>query len=166
MTDVDGGRGRKTATVLYRVMLALWVGGIAMYTFLVTPVLFRYFGRDTASATVDRLFPFYFPYTLVVPVLAFGFFLASGLKQEERRGLPRVLLIGAVLIGLFVNFGIYPEAKRAKREIASFEKETADSPARARFRTLHGISMALNLILLADGVALIVIDSLRGKKEK
>jgi len=164
--SVNGNEEMKTATALYRLMLALWVGGISMYTFLVTPVLFRYFGRDFASTIVDRLFLFYFPYTLVVAVLAFGFFLASEPKQGERRGLSRVLLIGAVLISLFVNFGLYPEVRKTKREITSFEKEPADSPARAKFRALHGISMALNLALLADGAVLIVIGSLQRRRKE
>jgi len=163
--SVNGNEERKTATALYRLMLALWVGGISMYTFLVTPVLFRYFGRDFASTIVDRLFPFYFPYTLAVIVLALGVFLASGPKHASHR-LSRVLLIGAVLISLFVNFGLYPEVRKTKREITSFEKEPADSPARAKFRALHGISMALNLALLADGAVLIVIGSLQRRRKE
>ena len=165
MSRIDGGGERKAGPALYHLMLALWVGGMFMYTFLVTPLIFKYFARDTASAIVDRLFPFYFPYNLVVVVLAFGFFLLSGLKGARQK-LSRVLLIAAILIGLFVNVGLYPEIKKTKREIASFEKDSVYSPARKRFRTLHGISMTLNLILLADGVALIVMGSFHGKRGK
>lgn len=142
-------------------MLALWVGGIFIYTFLVTPLIFGSFGRDTASAIVDKLFPFYFPYILVVVILAFGFFLISGPKKNATHKLTLVLLIIGILIGLFVNFGLYPEIKKTKQEIASFEKSPADLPARKRFRALHGISMTLNLLLLADGIALIVVGSFR-----
>ncbi len=149
------------ARALYNIMLALWVGGIFIYTFLVTPIIFNSFGRDTASAIVDRLFPFYFPYILVVAILALIFFFVSGPWKDARRRLTLALLIIAVLAGLSVTFGIYPEMKKAKQDVTSFEKAPADSPARKRFSALHGVSMALNLLLLADGVALIVTGSVR-----
>ncbi len=146
---------------LYNLMLALWVGGIFMYTFLVTPLIFRSFERDTASSIVDILFPFYFPYSLIVVVLAFGFFLFSGLRKNAMHKFSLALLIVALLIGLSLNIGLYPEIKKSKQEIASFAKTSSDSPAKKRFRLLHGISMALNLLLLADGVALIIVGSFR-----
>ncbi len=145
-------------------MLALWVGGIFIYTFLVTPLIFKSFGRDVASSIVDKLFPFYFPYVLAVVILAFGFYLMSGLKKSAGHKLTLVLLIIGILIGLFVNIGLYPKIREAKQEIASFEKSPADSPARKRFSLLHGISMTLNLVLLADGIALIVVGSFRKKE--
>jgi hypothetical protein len=39
------------------------------------------------------------------------------------------------------------------------KKTPVDSPARKRFRALHGISMSLNIILLTDGAASIVVGS-------
>jgi putative copper export protein len=152
---------REMVLALYNLMLALWVGGIFIYTFLVAPLIFKSFGRDAASAIVDKLFPFYFPYICVVVILAFVFFLISGLKKNARHKLTLVLLVISILIALFVNLGLYPEIKKTKQEIASFEKTPADSPARKRFSALHGISMTLNLVLLVDGISLIVIGSFR-----
>jgi hypothetical protein len=73
--------------------------------------------------------------------------------------LTLALLVIAILISLYVNFHLFPEAKKIKQAIASFETSPSDSPARKRFSKLHGISMALNLLLLADGAVLIVIGS-------
>jgi len=58
-----------------------------------------------------------------------------------------------------VNFGLYPEVKKTKQEIVSFENTPDDSAARKRFSLLHGISMTLNVILLTDGMVLIVLGS-------
>jgi hypothetical protein len=146
---------------LYNLMLALWVGGIFIYTFLVTPLIFNSFGRDTASTIVDKLFPFYLPYTLAVVILAFGFFLISGPKKIAKYKLTLALLIIGILIAAFINLGLYSEIKKIKQGISSFEKSPADLPARKQFSVLHGISMTLNLVLLADGITLIVIGSFR-----
>ncbi|MGE5174225.1 MAG: DUF4149 domain-containing protein, partial [Betaproteobacteria bacterium] len=54
----------------YNLALALWVGGIAVFTFIITPVIFRSFGRDLAGEIVGKLFPGYFLYNLILAALA------------------------------------------------------------------------------------------------
>jgi hypothetical protein len=161
---MDISKREKTGSVLYNLLLALWVGGIFIYTFIVTPVIFRSFPRDIASAIVDKLFPLYFPYVLVIVLLALGAFLLSGWKRSARAKLALVSLIIALLIALFVNFWLYPDVKKAKLSVPSFESTPIESPARKHFMVLHGISMILNLALLVDGIALVVINSYSGKK--
>jgi uncharacterized membrane protein len=68
---------RLTWLSLYNLILSLWVGGIAIFTFIVTPAIFRSFGRDEAGAIVGKLFPGYFTYVLVLTLLAFIFFLPA-----------------------------------------------------------------------------------------
>ena len=41
----------------YNIVLALWVGGMALFTFIVTPVIFKSYPRDQAGEIVGRLFP-------------------------------------------------------------------------------------------------------------
>jgi len=45
---------------VYNLVLALWVGGISIFTFIVTPAIFRSYGRDQAGEIVGKLFPGYF----------------------------------------------------------------------------------------------------------
>jgi hypothetical protein len=159
MARKDMSRREKTGVTLYSLLLALWVGGIFIYTVIVTPVIFRSFPRDTASAIVDKLFPFYFPYILVIVFLALGAFIISGWKRNASPKLALVSLVIAVLIAMSVNFWLYPEVKKAKLVVPSFESTPVESPARKHFMVLHGISMILNLALLVDGIGLIVISS-------
>ena len=58
----------------YNLALALWVGGIITFTFIVTPAIFKSFGRDMAGEIVGKLFPGYFLYNLVLAALAFILF--------------------------------------------------------------------------------------------
>jgi hypothetical protein len=60
----------KIGSILYNLILALWVGGIFIFTFIVTPIIFQSFGRDYAGEIVGKLFPYYFPYNLILSVLA------------------------------------------------------------------------------------------------
>ncbi len=140
--------------ILFNIALALWTGGIGIFTFLATPSIFRSFPRDTASGIVDKLFPLYFPYNLAMSVLSLVFFLAAG-----GSGISVILVCLAIAINLFIVFILYPSIKKTKRQIASFERTDPGMPARKRFRRIHAVSAFLNLLLFALGLALIVIQS-------
>jgi uncharacterized membrane protein len=143
---------------LYTLALALWVGGMALFTFIVTPAIFRSHGRDAAGAIVGHLFPGYFLYNLILAAAALILFLLlkGGWPALVSR-FSLVLLTAAVVLNVLIVFKLHPEAIKVKQEITSFERESPDSPARRRFTKLHGISAALNLLLLADGIALLVM---------
>ncbi len=145
---------------VYRLVLALWVGGISIFTFLVTPLLFRNLGRDEAGRIVGLYFPVYFTYNLVLAAAALAtFLLVSGLGRWR---LPHwvcaLLLLAAVAAAGFVRYGYYPKAEAVKARIASFETVRPDDPLRREFSRLHGQSMALNLFLLVDGVVLLLLS--------
>lgn len=144
----------------YNLALSLWVGGISIFTFIITPVIFRSFERDMAGQIVGKLFPGYFLYNLALSVISLlllvtirPLFARSGFK------LSLILAACAVLINLFVFFKLHPETVKVKQAVHSFKAEDDASPARKTFRTLHAISATLNLLLLADGVTLLFISS-------
>ena len=143
---------------LYDLILSLWVGGMAIFTFIVTPAIFKSFGRDEAGVIVGKLFPGYFTYVLVLSVLAFiVFFVVTGSKLDSISRLSFFLLIAALVVNLYVSLKLYPDAVKVKQEITSFERESPDSPARKRFTRLHAVSAVLNLAVLADGVILLLL---------
>lgn len=145
---------------LYRLTLSLWVGGVVIFTFLVTPVLFNSFDREVAGGIVAKLFPLYFPYLLVLEAVALVAFIIG---REESKGLaatlPIYLLIGALGVSLFVNFKLYPDIREAKREAASSGRES-------EFARLHAVSAGLNLLILADGIALLLIGPALRRREE
>jgi len=141
-------------------VLALWVGGIAIFTFIITPVIFNSYSRDMASEIVGRLFPGYFLYNLILSILALILFFIPW-SDIARKGfrLSLFCIVIAVLINIFVCFHLHPEIKAIKKEIHSFETVSSDDPLRMKFRRLHGISAVLNLLLLADGVTLLLVGT-------
>ena len=143
----------------YTLLLALWTGGIALFTFIVTPAIFRSYGRDMAGEIVGRLFPGYFLFCLVVSAAALVLFFLVGADQASRPFRASLfLLVAAVIINAYVLFSLHPRTVAVKQQVASFERAAPDSPARKEFRTLHGISAALNLVLLLDGAALLLLS--------
>lgn len=138
-------------------MLALWVGGMALFTFIITPAIFNSYNRDMAGEIVGRLFPGYFLYNLVLSLLALVLFLIPWSDIARRRfRLSLFCLVIAVIINIFVSFKLHPDIKEIKKEIHSFETLSSDDPLRMKFRRLHGISAILNLLLLAEGVTLLL----------
>jgi hypothetical protein len=133
-----------------------------LFTFIITPAIFKSFTRDMAGEIVGKLFPGYFTFTLVIAVLS-GILLLVSLPGGEKGGvkISLLLIVIAVAISASVNFKLHPEMRKVKQEIASFETTSSEDPLRKKFRRLHAVSAVLNLSLLADGVALLAIGLLR-----
>jgi uncharacterized membrane protein len=144
------------AGYLYVIVLSLWVGGMFLFTFIMTPVIFRSYQRDAAGEIVGKLFPSYFLFSLAVSAAALILFFLSFPDRASSGGISPVLVSLAVITALYVNFRLYPEARKVKQEVHSFEA-APDDPARKRFRRLHAQSAVLNLFMIADGLALLII---------
>ena len=149
---------------LYIIILALWAGGIAIFTFVVTPVIFKSYPRDTAGEIVGRLFPGYFGYNLALSVLAIVLFLLMSVDWSANlHRLSILLLAAAVIVNLYIVFKLHPDIVHIKQTVSSFERESPDSSARRSFKKLHAASAILNLFLLVDSVALLVTARLLKK---
>jgi len=145
---------------IYTLLLALWVGGISLFTFIVTPEIFRSYGRDAAGEIVGKLFPGYFLFTMVLSVLVLLMLpLCRSLFGQTGFRWSISLAAVAIVINAFIFFKLHPEIRQIKQEVHSFQSIQDDSPARNTFRKLHALSMTLNLILLADGATLLLIGS-------
>jgi uncharacterized membrane protein len=145
----------------YNFILSLWVGGMVLFTFVVTPVIFKSYPRDQAGEIVGRLFPGYFLYNLDLAALVLVlFFLVANYQSRLAYLISLACVVTALLINLFIVFKLHPDAVRVKQQVTSFERESPDSPARTAFRRLHGISAVLNLVLLAEGIVLLVTGPL------
>jgi len=140
--------------VLYRLALTFWVGGVALFTFVLTPILFKTQPRDLAGEIVGVLFPGYFIWGLACGAVA----LFCLLLQRGRFFVPAlVLLILMLSATAFQFFYIEPKAAALKQQIGSFETTSKGHPLRQEFSRLHAVSAVCNLAIFAGGVALIVL---------
>ena len=142
---------------LYRLALSLWVGGIALFTFIVTPVIFRTHGRDDAGKIVGAIFPLYFRYVLVLAATALLARILSGVAfHGVRQWAGTLLIVTAVFLTGYQAYRLAPSMERIKRSVVSFESVARNEPDRKEFSRLHGISMAVNLVVFLEGTALVV----------
>lgn len=146
----------RIAASAYRLAVALWLGGMALFTFLVTPTIFATHSRDAAGRIVGAIMPLYFRYGLMLTGIAL---LARIVSRDAwpgaRRWAGTSLLAAAVALTAFQSFGLEPRMAAVKRTVASFDTTPSDDPARQEFSRLHGISMGLNLLLILNGAALV-----------
>lgn len=140
--------------VITRIAIAFWVGGAALFTFVLTPIIFRSNDRDTAGKIVGTLFPGYFTWGLACGLVA----LASLLLVRGRNfvAICAILLIMLSLTA-FQAFSIEPRAAAIKKEIPSFVSTPKEHPKRREFSRLHAISAVCNLTVIGGGVLLIVL---------
>ena len=143
---------------IYSLAISCWLGGMTLFTFVLTPTLFASYSRDVAGGIVGILFPGYFRFSLACGAVA----LLCQLIRKGRFAMASLVIIGAMLLLTAVQaFVIEPRATALKRSIASFETTSPDDPSRIQFRKLHGISMAANLAVIAGGVVLVVLATLQ-----
>ena len=140
--------------MLYRLVISIWSGGNAVFTLLLTPILFKTESRDIAGRIVGNLFPGYFRLGLACGVIALLCRLAvKGLEQK----LPVILLVAMLALTSFQAFYVEPRASELKRQIGSFETTSKEQPLRKEFSKLHGVSAVCNLAVLAGGLLLVVL---------
>ena len=141
-------------TIIYRLAVSLWLGGAALFTFVLTPMLFRSESRDTAARIVGLFFPGYFRWGVACGVVA----LICRIILSGKGMLPAALIIAIMLaLSSFQAFYVEPRAAALKREIVSFETTSKDHPLRRQFAKLHGVSAVCNLSVIVGGVALVVL---------
>ena len=141
-------------SIIYRFAVTFWVGGAAIFTFVLTPIIFKANDRDTAGRIVGTLFPGYFKWGLACGAVA----LLSMLLIRGKNFVP-ILLILILMLTLtsFQAFFVEPRAALLKKEIPSFVTTPKEDPLRREFSRLHGISAVCNLSVIVGGVVLIIL---------
>lgn len=140
--------------IIYRIAIAFWVGGAAMFTFVLTPIIFKLNDRDTAGKIVGALFPGYFKWGLACGIVA-----VASLLLVRGKNFVVILAILTCMLSLtaFQAFSIEPRAAAIKKEIPSFVTTPKDHPKRQEFARLHAVSAVCNLTVIGGGILLIVL---------
>ncbi|UFS72725.1 DUF4149 domain-containing protein [Geomonas sp. RF6] len=140
--------------VLYRLAVSLWFGGAALFTFVLTPTLFRNEMRDVAGRIVGLLFPGYFRWGLACGVVAL---IARAIVRGYFLTTSSAIIVVMLILCSVQAFVIEPRAAELKRKIGSFEQTSKDDPLRQEFSKLHGVSAGCNLLVIVGGATLVAL---------
>lgn len=143
------------ATFIYRLVIACWVGGTSLFTFVLTPTIFKSYNRDVAGGIVSALFPGYFKWGLVCGVIALVTVLMSSTARHKT--IAAIIITVMLAITSIQAFIIEPKAAALKEAIPSFETTPKDDPLRIQFRKLHSVSAVSNLVVIGGGIVLIAL---------
>jgi hypothetical protein len=101
------------SVIMYRLAVACWLGGVALFTTTLTPTIFKSYSRDVAGGIVGILFPGYFRWGLACGVIAF-----IGLALSRGRHAVASAIILAVMLTL-TSIQAFPPSRRPRRTIPS-----------------------------------------------
>ncbi len=144
------------ATAIYHLAITCWLGGAALFTFVLTPILFKAYSRDMAGGIVGVLFPSYFYWGLACGAVALICLLLTRGRRAMASGLILTFMLAITACQAFI---IEPKAAELKKGIPSFETTPPDHPLRVQFRTIHKISAVANLAVIGAGVVLVILSS-------
>jgi uncharacterized membrane protein len=146
---------------IYLLSLTLWIGGMAFFSFIAAPSVFKVLPRDEAGTVVTEIFPKYYWEGVICGVIALGTSLALGMHTRWSVLLiVRTILLGVMIIGvLYSVLVLEPQIHAVKAQITSFESLSPTDPLRLEFGRLHGRSFSINAAVLLLGVIVLFITA-------
>ena len=140
----------------FQLLATVWCGSLWTIGYVVAPTLFAMLDdRQLAGTIAGRLF-----HAEAWIGLAAGCLLLMAATAQVRRGLVdykglRWLVFGMLLCVLVGYFGLQPFMASLREQADALGVAVGDSPFRARFGMLHGVSSAFYLVQSLLGFILI-----------
>jgi uncharacterized membrane protein len=146
---------------IYLLSVALWIGGMAFFSFLAAPSIFKVLLREEAGRVVSDIFPKYYWQGIICGAIALATSVALGMRERWNILLiVRTIMIGVMVIGVLYSVVILqPKIQAVKAQITSFESLSPTDPLRLEFGRLHGRSFSVNAAVLLLGVIVVFITA-------
>jgi uncharacterized membrane protein len=146
---------------VYLLSIALWIGGMAFFSFLTAPSIFHVLPREEAGKVVAEIFPKYYWQGIICGVVALAASVMLGMRERWNILLiVRTTTIVVMLIGVLYSVAILqPQIQAVKAQVASFDSLSPTDPLRLEFGRLHGRSFSVNAAVLLLGVVVVFITA-------
>jgi uncharacterized membrane protein len=142
----------------YLVTLAVWVGSIIFFSFVVAPTVFKTLKPEDAARLQRAMFPKYY----LVGIICAGIgIVCVGLLLAERSfgkwpGVLSLLLIAVMgTTDFWLRQTVVPHMAEIREQRAAASEP--DPKLEAEWKTLHRLSVQLNVAVLVAGLALIFL---------
>jgi hypothetical protein len=136
---------------LYLLALALWLGEIVFFSFVVAPAIFGVLGAARAGPVVAAIFPRYYAIGAAAAAVALGCAALLGRRSGGGwwGGVFACLVVGLVATA-WAGAVVHPRAQRLRVAIEAAGGAPGEDTA---FRRAHRTAVALNAAALVAGVA-------------
>lgn len=145
---------RGGVATLYLLAIAVWLGTLVFHSFIVAPTLFQALPTSTAGDVVARIFPTYYRIGYVCATIAVlaPWYLLRGSQAPALWRWASVVAGWMLVLTLAAGAIVHPRAAALRQEMAGGGERPE---VRAEFRRLHAAAVALNVVVLASGIALV-----------
>jgi len=146
---------------IYLLSIALWIGGMAFFSFLAAPSIFQVLPREEAGKVVADIFPKYYWQGIICGAIALLTSVVLGMRERWNWLLiARTIMIAVMLVGVLYSIAILqPKIQAVKAQIPSFESLSPTDPLRLEFGRLHGRSFSVNAAVILLGVIVVFITA-------
>jgi len=128
------------------ISIAIIIGAVVFQSAVVAPSVFGALDGDQAGQLLRRLFPAFFRLEIACGVIAAGAFGAAAAIGLPGTGPLALAASVAITLLAILSLALVAPINRAR---------DAGDRAASRFRLLHGLSVALTLLVLLLGVAIL-----------
>lgn len=144
------------AELLFLLSLAVWVGSIVFFTFVVSPAVVNSISNEQAAKVINAIYAPYYRLGYLCGAAASLALLVRRLSGG--RMWPTawfMLLVLMVLMAIFLDVVIGDRARMAEETLQ------ADPKQKENFYRLHRISLGMNLLMLGAGFLLMWLTASR-----
>lgn len=137
--------------------VAVWVGGQVFFTFLVTPAIFKALPREAAGDLVSVLFPKYWAAGYAAGLISLAAILAISFREGFYPWARIAILVFMTALTFYSGMVVGPKAREVRVEMKGASDTARIEELKAKFRRGHMESYALNMAVMAAGVAFIFL---------
>lgn len=155
--------------VIWGLVLCVWIGGLAVLTFIVGPVIFNVIdSRTKAGVVLGRILTIwkYLEYLFSIGLIMIGAWVTQSENRPDGVFERMAPLAGATVLGLIVVVNqtfVVGTLLRARAAAGDMDKPSVtpeEEGARQTFRLFHGFTVILGLVTLGAALFLMIFDSL------
>ena len=147
---------------LYLLTLAVWIGSIAFFSFIVAPTVFKTLKAEDAAALIRRIFAKY--YVVGIACAGAGIVWVGMLVADRAVGkwpgiLSLLLPAGMGAADVWLRQGVMPQMNDLRDRRAAIEAsgKPADAELDAEWKALHRLSVQMNAAVLLCALVLVFL---------
>jgi uncharacterized protein DUF4149 len=142
--------------------IALWLGAMGFFAFVVAPAAFSTLDREAAGRFVGAVFPKYYAVGFGLGLAALAGLLVRAVGRGFRPGdwIPVGLVVLMLALTLYAGAVVLPAAHAAREAMRT---AGVDPAAATGFARLHRISGILNVIVMLSGVVALIMEAVKSR---